>query len=124
MTYRSLAEIRAAKLAELREVRAEQERRAARRMASLDVFSLIGYEPICKPRALAQIAVRGGQDVPVPEPCGSCPQERFHAATESDVLYGGAAGGGKVPPSSPRASGRAHGTRASGCCWSAARMTS
>jgi hypothetical protein len=56
-----------------------------------DVFARIGYEPTCKPRVEAQL--RG--DAVIPEPCGNCPQERFHAATESDVLYGGAAGGGK-----------------------------
>ena len=36
-----------------------------------------------------------GADV-IPEPCGQCPQELFPAATKDDVLYGGAAGGGKT----------------------------
>jgi phage terminase large subunit len=31
----------------------------------------------------------------LPEPCGECPQELFHSASEWDVLYGGASGGGK-----------------------------
>jgi len=83
-----------APLDRLRYLRELQERKAAqerKRLASLDVFSLLGYEPVCKPRVLAQ---QRGDDF-IPEPCGNCPQERFHAAKESDVLYGGAAGGGK-----------------------------
>ena len=66
-----LAEVKAAKLSELKRLRLEYERREASRLASLDVFSLIGYEPHEK-------------------------QREFHSATESDVLYGGSAGGGKV----------------------------
>lgn len=31
----------------------------------------------------------------LPDPCGQCPQEQFHAAAEDAVLYGGASGGGK-----------------------------
>lgn len=55
-----------------------------------DAFAVLGYVPNCLPRLAAQ--ERGE----VIAPCGRCPQELFHAATEDDVLYGGAAGGGKT----------------------------
>lgn len=56
---------------------------------AIDAFAVLGYEPNCLPRLKAR--ERGE----VIAPCGQCPQEQFHAATEDDVLYGGAAGGGK-----------------------------
>lgn len=58
------------KLKRLRELRAEQQRREAERLANVDVFKTLGYQPHEQ-------------------------QHEFHAATEDDVLYGGAAGGGK-----------------------------
>lgn len=59
-----------ARLKQLKELRAELQRREAERLRNLDVFRLLGYQPH--------------------------PQQReFHAAAEDDVLYGGAAGGGK-----------------------------
>jgi hypothetical protein len=58
------------KLRRLRELQAEVDRREGVRLASLDVFGVLGYRP--HPQ-----------------------QEEFHAAIEDDVLYGGAAGGGK-----------------------------
>jgi hypothetical protein len=75
-----------------------------------DAFEKLGYEPTCLPRVAVrkQVATRLGVDNPfdpavteaagnlLPAPCGKCPQELFHAATEDDVLYGGAAGGGKT----------------------------
>jgi Terminase large subunit, T4likevirus-type, N-terminal len=67
---RSLAEVKAAKLAELRDLRLEVERRESARLAQVDVFGLLGY-------------------VPTPK------QAEFHAATEFSVLFGGSAGGGK-----------------------------
>lgn len=92
-------------LARLRE---EKARLDAAKMAELDVFKLIGYEPNCAPRhkARERIAKRLGISDPydyrvdehageLPEPCGKCPQELFHSATEDDLLYGGASGGGK-----------------------------
>lgn len=65
-----LATAKLEKLKKLRDLQAELDRREAERMAKLDVFDLIGYDP--HPQ-----------------------QAEFHAATEDDVLYGGAAGGGK-----------------------------
>ncbi len=55
-----------------------------------EVFARLGYEPTCLPKIEAR---KRGLLV---EPCGCCPQELFHAAVEFDVLYGGAAGGGKT----------------------------
>jgi len=74
-----------------------------------DVFAKLGYEPNCRPRyeVRQQVAARLGIDSPfdprvtdaagpeLPPPCGQCPQELFHAATEWDVLFGGSSGGGK-----------------------------
>jgi hypothetical protein len=57
-----------------------------------NAFEILGYEPTCKPR----VEARKRGDLVLPEPCGQCPQEQFHAATEDDILYGGAAGGGKT----------------------------
>lgn len=56
------------------------------------VFELLGYEPNCKARHEAR--QRG--DLVLPEPCGRCPQELFHSATEFDLLFGGSSGGGKT----------------------------
>ena len=74
------------RLQEIQELRAELARREAERLRSLDVFKILGYTPACKPFMEGLITA----------PCGDCPQERFHKATEYDVLYGGAAGGGKT----------------------------
>ncbi|MGI5247785.1 hypothetical protein [Dactylosporangium sp. CA-139066] len=60
----------------------------------IDVFGLLEYEPNCKPRSEARNA--GVPEDKLPPMCGQCPQELFHAATEFDVLFGGAAGGGKT----------------------------
>jgi len=79
----------------LRYLRELQDRKAAleaERLSKVDAFEVLGYEPTCKPRTEA----RDRADAELPEPCGNCPQELFHAATEDDVLYGGAAGGGKT----------------------------
>lgn len=71
--------------------------------SAVDAFEVLGYEPNCLPRIAA--AKEAGFETPVdakrsgvdlPEPCGRCPQEQFHAATEDDVLFGGQAGGGKT----------------------------
>lgn len=62
------------KLRRLADLREQRRQRESERLKSLNVFSLIGYQPHAK-------------------------QQEFHAATESDVLYGGSAGGGKVPRS-------------------------
>lgn len=62
----------------------------------VNAWEVLGYEPTCMPRVLAQQAAARGEIVEIPAPCGQCPQERFHAATEDNVLYGGAAGGGKT----------------------------
>lgn len=76
-------------LAELKERKAELERK---RLANVDAFKVLGYEPICLPRVEAR---KRGATV-IPEPCGECPQELFHSAAEDDILFGGAAGGGKT----------------------------
>lgn len=59
------------KLEQLRWLQAEHERRELERLRNIDVFGLLGYVPTDRQRV-------------------------FHAATEFDVLYGGAAGGGKT----------------------------
>jgi hypothetical protein len=92
LVARSLAELKANKLAELKSLRLEFERREQKRLANVDAFKVLGYEPICLPRH----AARKRGDAVLPEPCGNCPQELFHSATEDDILYGGSAGGGKT----------------------------
>jgi len=84
-----------AKLEELKQARAELERLQAEKLRRMDVLSLIGFEPVCKPRTMARL-----DGVPVadlPPMCGTCPQERFLGLPDDDidVLYGGAGGGGK-----------------------------
>jgi phage terminase large subunit len=65
-----LVQASAEKLQMLAELRAQKAEIDAGRLAELDVFSLIGYTPHAR-------------------------QREFHEATESDVLFGGSAGGGK-----------------------------
>jgi hypothetical protein len=69
----SLAELKAAKLAELKALRSEVDQRERERLKNLDVFALLGFTP------------------------NPGPQERFLALPDQniDVLYGGAAGGSK-----------------------------
>ncbi|MFD1145960.1 terminase large subunit domain-containing protein [Saccharothrix hoggarensis] len=74
------------KLRRLRELKTERQHLEAERLRNIDVFEQLGYRPNCLPFMRGEI----------PAPCGQCPQEQFHAATEFDVLYGGAAGGGKT----------------------------
>lgn len=59
------------RLRELRDLALEAQRRERARLADVDVFGLLEYTPTGK-------------------------QELFHTATEYDVLFGGAAGGGKT----------------------------
>lgn len=68
-----LAGVPAAKLAELKQLRAERDRRERERMANADVFGLLGFTP------------------------NPGPQTRFLSLPDDniDVLYGGAAGGSK-----------------------------
>jgi len=58
------------RLKQLKDLKAEVERRQAERLRNVDVFGQLGYSPTAK-------------------------QAEFHEAREYDVLYGGAAGGGK-----------------------------
>lgn len=60
-----------------------------------DAWAAIGFEPLCKPRVLAQL--EGVADADLPDYCGQCPQERFLNLPDEnvDALYGGAGGGGK-----------------------------
>jgi hypothetical protein len=69
----SLAELKAAKLAELRELRQEADQRERERAASIDVFGLLRFTP------------------------NPGPQTRFLSLPDEniDVLYGGAVGGSK-----------------------------
>lgn len=69
MALSVLERIKITKLKQLHAGRAELIRRESERLRNIDVFGLLGYTPT--PR-----------------------QEVFHNATEFDVLYGGAAGGG------------------------------
>jgi hypothetical protein len=80
------------KIAQLRALQAKDRELEGRKLAQVDAFKVLGYEPTCLPR---KAAIDAGAAV-IPAPCGRCPQEQFHAATEDDVLYGGAAGGGKT----------------------------
>jgi hypothetical protein len=66
----TLLEHKLARLTKLRELLAEQQQLEAERLAQVDVFGILGYQPHQQ-------------------------QREFHGATEDDVLYGGAAGGGK-----------------------------
>lgn len=97
------------KVRRYRDLKERLRQQEAERLRNLDVFPLIGYEPNCLPRnevrrrVAQQLGISDlfdprvteavGEDLP--DPCGQCPQERFHAATEDAVLYGGASGGGK-----------------------------
>jgi hypothetical protein len=81
-----LGELRLAKLRTLKTLRARKAELDRKAAANVDVFEKLGYQPNCRP-------LREGL---VSTPCGECPQELFHSATEFDVLYGGAAGGGKT----------------------------
>jgi len=74
------------RLAYLQRLQEEKQRRDTERLAHTDAFKVLGYQPTCLPFKAGTVS----------EPCGQCPQELFHAATEDDVLYGGAAGGGKT----------------------------
>jgi hypothetical protein len=90
------------KLRRLQELRRLQ----AEKLGAVDVFRALGFEPNCVVRQAAAEAagfktiigaVRSGVDLP--PNCWTCPQERFLAHyndERSDMLYGGAAGGGKT----------------------------
>lgn len=108
-TIPALDDVPGDRLAYLRRLEAEKERRDIERLKSLDVFKLIGYEPNCRRRYVVRkrAADKMGIENPfdwrvteavegkLPQLCGQCPQEQFHSATEDAVLYGGASGGGK-----------------------------
>jgi phage terminase large subunit len=107
MAGEPLVQASAEKLQMLARLRAEKARVDSAKLADLDVFKLIGYEPNCKRRHVARERIAAGLGITdpydyrvdeyggIPEYCGKCPQELFHSATEDDVLYGGASGGGK-----------------------------
>jgi hypothetical protein len=83
---KSLTELKLYKLRELKKLRERKARLERDAAAKVDVFEKLGYQPNCRPLKEGLVLT----------PCGQCPQELFHAATEFDVLYGGAAGGGKT----------------------------
>lgn len=93
--YRTLTEYKLARLEELRRLKAARDHQLSEQQRNVDVLKVLGFEPVCKPRVLAQFA--GVPDDQLPAPCGQCPQERFMAIPDQDVdvLYGGAGGGGK-----------------------------
>lgn len=68
---------------------------AAREFEKPEALTVLGFEPVCKPRVMARLA--GAPESELPRPCGRCPQERFLGLPDEDldVLYGGAGGGGK-----------------------------
>jgi hypothetical protein len=68
---------------------------AARDFEKPDPLTVLGFEPVCKPRVLARLS--GVPEADLPPMCGGCPQERFLNLPDEDldVLYGGAGGGGK-----------------------------
>lgn len=90
-----MAERRLAKLLELQRLRAKSDKARSVQQSTVDVFGVLGFEPVCKPRVEARLD--GVPEADLPPPCGQCPQERFLAAPDldSDILYGGAGGGGK-----------------------------
>jgi hypothetical protein len=92
-TPKSLAELKKVRLEMLREKQQELERIEIEAANNIDVFKVLGYEPNCVVRNQAR--KQGVAEDALPSACGQCPQELFHTATEFDVLYGGAAGGGK-----------------------------
>ena len=80
------------KVARYQELKERLRRQEIEKARNQDVFALLGYEPNCKPRHEA----RDRGDPILPPPCGECPQELFHSATEFDLLFGGSSGGGKT----------------------------
>lgn len=82
-------------LEELARLTRQREERQAARMAQVDVFDILRFEPLCKPRVIERLA--GVPEDELPPLCGDCPQERFLSLPEGDmdVLYGGAGGGSK-----------------------------
>lgn len=98
-------EVSEAKKRAYAEKRARNAALHAKILARDTTWTKLRYEPNCIPRITAAKAagyefpidmVIDGRGSSLPPFCGACPQERFHLAREFDVLYGGAAGGGKT----------------------------
>lgn len=109
MPARTLIQASPDHIAGVRERRRKKAELEQRKLARTDVFAKLGYEPNCRRRHDVRVAaaaalgigdpfsaeVAAAVEGMLPPPCGLCPQELFHAATEFDVLFGGSAGGGK-----------------------------
>ena len=90
----SLREARIVRFQALKDLQTDLRRRQIELARRIDPFAVLGYQPNCALRAKAEAA--GHPNWVLLKGCGLCPQEQFHKAREWDVLYGGAAGGGKT----------------------------
>jgi hypothetical protein len=91
---RNLLEVRIDRLRRIKVLAAKIHESEVAASRHIDPFEVLEYQPNCRVRQAAKVA--GHPEWMLLHGCGECPQELFHAAREWDVLYGGAAGGGKT----------------------------